>query len=109
MGKRARKTLAARSEQRRRFDQSIHPHTRPGTIIVPPDALPPILRVTCYGPDDIVDKHNATLDQIRQLRGKYPVMWIDAAGFGDAKLIEDLGQLLTLHYPATTATWRPSN
>jgi magnesium transporter len=100
MGKRARKTLASRSEQRRRFDHSIHPHTRPGTIIVPPDALPPVLRVTCYGPDDIVDKHNVTLDQIRQLRGKHPVMWIDAAGFGDAKLIEDLGQLLSLHHLA---------
>ncbi len=97
MGKKARKSAATRSKQRRRFDQSLHPHTRPGTIIVPPDAVTPLLRVTCYGPEQIVDKHNVTLAQIRDQRGKYPVMWIDAAGFGDAALIEDLGKLLDLH------------
>jgi magnesium transporter len=100
MGKRPKKSIATRSEQRRRFDQSIHPHTRPGTIIPPSGALAPILRVTCYGPDQIVDKQNVTVDQIRQLRGKYPVMWIDAAGLGDAKLIEELGELLGLHHLA---------
>lgn len=97
MGKRARKTAAARSQQRRRFDQSIHPHTRPGTIIVPPDALPPLMRVTCYGPDQLVDKQNATVAQIRELRGKYPVMWIEVVGLGDAQLIEELGELFDLH------------
>ncbi len=97
MGKRARKTAAARSKQRRRFDQSLHPHTRPGTIIIPPDATAPLLRLTCYGPDQIVDKHNVTIHDIRELKGKYPVMWIEASGFGDAALIEEMGELLGLH------------
>jgi magnesium transporter len=100
MGKRPRKSAAARSRQRRRFDHSIHPHTRPGTIIVPPGAQSAIIRVTCYGPDQIVDKHNVSLAQIRDLRGQYPVMWIDAAGFADAELIESLGRLLGLHHLA---------
>ena len=97
MGKRARKSAATRSKQRRRFDQSLHPHTRPGTIIIPPGATPPLLRVTCYGPDQIVDKHNVTPHEIRDLQGKHPVMWIEASGFGDAGLIEEMGELLGLH------------
>ena len=56
-----------------------------------------LLRVTCYGPDKIVDKPNCTVGQIRELRGKYPVMWIDATGLDDAATIEQLGELLDLH------------
>jgi magnesium transporter len=98
MGRKARKTAAARAEERRRrFEQSIHPHTRPGTIIVPEGALPPLVRVTSYGPDQLVDNKNATVDQIRDLRGKYPVMWIEVVGLGDPKLIDELGQLLGIH------------
>jgi magnesium transporter len=98
MGRKARKTAAARSEQRRRrIEQSIHPHTRPGTIIVPEGALPPLVRVTCYGPDELVDKKNATLDQIRELRGKFPVMWIEIVGLSDAALIDEVGRLLQIH------------
>src|SRR5687768_2115507 len=87
MGRRTKHGKRARADQRRRFDQSIHPHTRPGTIIVPRDAHPPMLRVTCYGPEQFVDKQNVTPAQIRELRGKYPVMWIDASGFADVELI----------------------
>jgi len=98
MGKKGKNGARARARSaRRRFDHSLHPHTRPGTIIIPPSALPPLLRVTCWSPDQIVDKHNVTLGQIRELRGKYPVMWIEAAGLGDAQLIEELGEFLGLH------------
>lgn len=79
------------------FEQSLRAHTRPGSIIVPTGALPPQLRATAYGPDQIVDKHNCTLMQIRDLRGRHPVLWIDATGLADAQLIEDLGELLGLH------------
>jgi magnesium transporter len=98
MARKAKKNGAARAkEHRRRFDHSVHPHTRPGTIIVPPGAEAPILRVTCYGPDEMVERHNASLKQVRELRGKYPVMWIEASGFGDAELIQQMGELLDLH------------
>jgi magnesium transporter len=97
MARKNKKNGAAQTKQRRRFDHSLHPHTRPGTIIVPAGAEAPVLRVTCYGPDEIVERHNASLKQIRELRGKHPVMWIEASGFGDAELIEQLGKLLELH------------
>lgn len=86
-----------KKRDRRRFDHSLHPHTRPGTVIPPVGAESPVLRITCYGPDQIVERHNAAVGQVRELRGKYPVMWIDASGLGDAGLIDALGELLGLH------------
>jgi magnesium transporter len=98
MARKAKKNGAARAkDHRRRFDHSVHPHTRPGTIIIPPDAEAPILRVTYYGPEEMVERHNASLKQIRELRGKYPVMWIEASGLGDAELIQQMGELFDLH------------
>ena len=97
MSKKGKNGGRRRAQQRRRFDHTLHPHTRPGTIIVPPDALPPLIQVTAYGPEQIVEKRNAAIAQIRELRGKYPVIWIDAVGLGDAALIEELGEALGLH------------
>ena len=83
--------------QRRRFDHSLHPHTRPGSVIAPQGAESALLRVTAYGPDLLVDRPNCSLRDIRELRGKYPVTWIDATGLGDVKLIKELGESLGLH------------
>src|SRR5689334_19757360 len=98
MSKKGKNGARRRAQQRRHFDQTIHPHTRPGTIIVPSDALPPLIHVTAYGPEQIVEKRNATVAQIVELRGKYPVVWIDAIGLGDAALIEQVGKTLGLHH-----------
>ncbi|MBL9165772.1 MAG: magnesium/cobalt transporter CorA [Planctomycetaceae bacterium] len=97
MSKKGKNGARRHALQRRRFDHTLHPHTRPGTIIVPPESLPPLLQITAYGPDVIVEKRNATAAQIRELRGKYPVVWIDAIGLGDARLIEEIGEMLGLH------------
>ena len=81
----------------RRFDHSIHPHTRPGTLILPEGATTSRLRVTAYGPQQIVDRHDAGLRDIEELRGKHPVTWIDATGLDNLELISLLGKLLHLH------------
>ncbi|RIK84700.1 MAG: magnesium and cobalt transport protein CorA [Planctomycetota bacterium] len=92
-----RKTKNGRHRSRRKFEHSLQPHTRPGTIVVPAAAHPPIVRATAYGPDQIIDRHDCTVVQIRELRGKQPVVWIDATGLADAELIEQIGGLLGLH------------
>jgi magnesium transporter len=100
MARRNRKNGQGTKSRRRalrNFDHSLHPHTRPGTVIVPPGAEAPVLRVTGYGPDQLTDRPNASFEQIRECLGKYPVTWIDATGFSDAGLIEKLGALLGLH------------
>lgn len=86
-----------KNKHRGRVDQSLHVHTRPGSILIPPGAEDTLLRVTCYGADRIVDKPNSSVGQIRDLRGKHPVMWIDATGLADEALIQQLGELLNIH------------
>jgi magnesium transporter len=86
-----------RNKHHTRVDQSLHVHTRPGSILIPPGAEGTLLRVTCYGSDRIIDKPNCTLAQIGELRGKYPVMWIDCTGLEDGVVIQQLGDLLGLH------------
>jgi magnesium transporter len=97
MRKKANGRSRAKSKHRGRGDQSLHVHTRPGSILIPPGAQNTLLRVTCYSSERIVDRPNCTIGQIRDLRGKYPVMWIDATGLDDAGTIEQLGELLGLH------------
>ncbi len=97
MRKKGNGRARVRNKHRGRVDQSLHVHTRPGSILIPPGAQPALLRVTCYGPDRIVDKPNCSVGQIRELRGKHPVMWIDATGLDDAAAIEQLGEFLGLH------------
>lgn len=91
------KSSRLRNRRRRRLDHSLHPHVRPGTIIVPEDAEGSLLQATGYGPDEMVEYPNATIGQIAELRDKYPVTWIDATGLADAALIEQLGERLDLH------------
>lgn len=57
-----------------------------------------MIHVTAYGSAQIVEKRNAAVAQIVELRGKYPVVWIDVIGLGDAALIEQLGKVLGLHH-----------
>ncbi|MCC6494256.1 MAG: magnesium/cobalt transporter CorA [Pirellulales bacterium] len=92
-----RKAKSGQRRARRTFRHSLHPYTRPGTVIVPAGAHSTIVRATGYGPTELVDKHDCTLAQIRELRGKYSVVWIDAVGLADAELIEQLGEVLGLH------------
>ncbi|MBX3425192.1 MAG: magnesium/cobalt transporter CorA [Pirellulales bacterium] len=82
---------------RRRLDQSIHPHTRPGTLIVPIDAQRSTLRVTAYGPQQLIDRRDASVADVAELLGKHPVTWIDATGLDNVDLITHLGKLLNLH------------
>ena len=69
------------------------PAARPGAIHIPAGAIKPTVRMTCYGPTEL----NCSIDEIRQMRGKYPVQWIDIAGMGDEKLFEQIGTLFGIH------------
>jgi magnesium transporter len=79
------------------YGHTLLPGARPGSIVVPPDALPPTIRVTCYGPEKLEDHPNSTLDLAVKLRGKHPVMWVDIIGMGDANLFEQVGRDFGIH------------
>ncbi|MFO7895284.1 MAG: magnesium/cobalt transporter CorA [Longimicrobiales bacterium] len=69
----------------------------PGTLISHPDAPPPTLRVMGYGPDGVEELELSSADEVEGLRGRWPVLWLDVIGVGDAGSVEALGRVLGLH------------
>jgi magnesium transporter len=79
------------------YGHTLSPGARPGSIVVPLDALPPTIRVTCYGPEKLEDHPDCSLELALKLRGKHPVMWVDIVGMGDANLFEQVGRDFGIH------------
>ncbi|MDZ4657303.1 MAG: magnesium/cobalt transporter CorA [Bythopirellula sp.] len=79
------------------YGHTLSPGARPGSINIPPGALPPTIRITCYGPSKLEDHPNCSLELASELRGKHPVMWVDIVGMGDPDLFEKVGQLFGIH------------
>lgn len=81
----------------KRYRRRAAPGTRPGAIHIPEGALPPDIRVTCYGPTNLVDQDHCTWDQAEQLIGKHRVTWIDIVGMGNESLFEQVGSSFRIH------------
>lgn len=69
----------------------------PGSVIVDPAASSPKIHVIAYSADSFEEHADARIDTIKTLIGKHRVVWINVEGLGDAKIIEELGQLFDLH------------
>jgi magnesium transporter len=50
-----------------------------------------------YGEHESLERTVQTVDEIRELRNRYPVLWVDVEGLGDAKIVAALGELFGLH------------
>jgi magnesium transporter len=73
------------------------PGSMPGAIAVDPQAPKPKIRVTAYGPDSLVDEEVRDLRQLPKYLEKHAVTWVNVVGLGDAKTLEDLGEIFNLH------------
>lgn len=69
----------------------------PGTLEADADAPPPVIRLIAFGPDEVVEREAADLESVREARGRWPVLWVDVDGLGDAALIAEIGRLFDLH------------
>jgi magnesium transporter len=93
-----KKPLTRRS-RRQQFGTSsdMLPGTSPGMLIPSPDAVGTVIDVVGYGPSEIVEKKNVTVQEVAQLRDKYHCLWIDVHGLRDVSVIEQLGTEFALH------------
>lgn len=73
------------------------PGTTPGQVLPSPSASETRINVFGYGPDGCIEEPGLDLDSINEMRGKYPVLWIDVVGLGDADLIIAIGEIFGLH------------
>jgi len=50
-----------------------------------------------YGPDDLQEENIEKVDELRDMLGSSPVVWINVDGLGDATTIKNLGEIFGLH------------
>ena len=86
-----------KKKRRWRLRHRVKPNTRPGSFSAPERSSPTRLHATAYGPDEIIEKPDCSVAQIKELIGKYPVLWVDAVGLRDENVVRELGKLLHLH------------
>ncbi len=94
--------MSSRTRRRRkRLKDEISRRTEPGapagTIIPDPEAPRSTLHVLAYGPDAYEEQQVQDLREIPPLLARWPVVWLNVDGIGDASLISQLGQLFGLH------------
>lgn len=91
----------SKSSQRRqrklRFSRRSKPGDLPGLVQPDPEALPPVIHVIAYGPDQFSEDRVTDCQQVRELVNKAPVTWVNVEGLGDAKTISAIGELFNLH------------
>ncbi len=84
--------------RRRKHRPTAHaPGMSPGTIVADPTSPRPVIDVLAYGPDGFVEQAITDPKALPALQSRWPVMWVNVAGLGDATTIEELGQVFHLH------------
>ena len=69
----------------------------PGTIHVDPEAPAPVIRVFAYGPEEYVEQEIQDPDALGDILGRWPVVWVNVDGLGDAEILTKLAETFSLH------------
>ncbi len=69
----------------------------PGTLMVDPAAPQPVLRAICFGPGELHEQAVQRVEELRPLLARWPFVWVNVDGLGDAAVIEELGAVFKLH------------
>ena len=87
----------SRHKRNLRFKRRTLPGASPGTLIADPAAASSSVSVIGYSEADLIERRSVTVADIRQLRGTFPILWINVDGLADIDLIRQLGDLFKLH------------
>lgn len=80
-----------------RSRRQTEPGSRPGSIVVDPQAPKPVLTVIQYSRSDFTETKNFPLARIPDLLSTDLVTWINVDGLGDAETIRTIGQHFNIH------------
>ncbi len=72
------------------------PGTAPGTLIPDRPTIPSVFDLFAYGPDEFMEKKDATLKEIQEA-SRFPVLWVNVNGLGDTAKLQALGDYFKLH------------
>lgn len=71
--------------------------TAPGTLTTRTDSPAPVIDVMVYDDHCLEEHHGVSIEQLADLHGQWPLIWVDVRGLGDARVIEQLGRVFRLH------------
>lgn len=69
----------------------------PGTLVADPAAARPVISVIAYGPVGLEERSVESVDELEDLDGAHPVLWVNVDGLGDPDVIESIGSVFGLH------------
>jgi magnesium transporter len=73
------------------------PGSEPGTLLSEPGAAPPSVYVIAYGPHEITESPVTDFALLRQMRGRWPVLWVNVNGVAHAPTLQEIGDIFGLH------------
>ncbi|MEZ5316206.1 MAG: magnesium/cobalt transporter CorA [Vicinamibacterales bacterium] len=71
--------------------------SRPGTLVMGADAVPPRMHAFRYDPDGVTECDIATPADARALITGTGVTWIDIQGLGDEKMLRSMAEVFEIH------------
>ncbi len=74
-----------------------HKSEVPGTLQSDPHAPPPVIRVMAYGPEELHEEEVRNVAALEQMRGKWPVLWVNVDSVTNAETVTRLGEIFGLH------------
>lgn len=82
---------------RQRFSRRTAPGALPGALVTDPNAPKPELHLFAYGQDRYEEHCPASPEQVMGLFGRWPVVWLNVDGLGDAAVLQRIGEVFGLH------------
>ncbi|MCC6573046.1 MAG: magnesium/cobalt transporter CorA [Planctomycetes bacterium] len=79
------------------FHRRTEPGAAPGTLVADPQAPKPSIHVMAYGPEGAEERVVIDPQELSQLLGKWPVVWVNVDGLGDAAIVAAIGEMFGLH------------
>jgi magnesium transporter len=73
------------------------PGSAPGSLIADPRAPRPVIRVLAYGPGEFHEEEIQSAHKLSDLVGRWPVLWVNVSGLGDAGTIDEIGRIFSFH------------
>jgi magnesium transporter len=65
--------------------------------VAPPDAERPHITAIGYGPRDVSEVVVGSVAELAGLKGRWPVLWVNVSGLGDAAVVAQVGETFGLH------------
>ncbi len=73
------------------------PGTKPGTLIISPDAIPTAVHVIAYDKERILEQNLADPIELKPILDQWPVVWVNVVGLGSEKTLTTLAQIFHIH------------